>query len=172
MSFAAALPQMPRKHKRTLRIGAVLAVACYLLLPWRALFASVGLASAASSPSSATRAAPRLPPPASAAVPFAAALEDDVADPDPHPIDGLIRDGQRRWQAKLARQSKTLDQAVAEYRRRYGRPPPKGFDHWYAFAREENKCVAALPGPVCASRGLVAGLAVEAQRAVFAPPSR
>jgi hypothetical protein len=31
----------------------------------------------------------------------------------------------------LDRQSKTLEQAVKEYTRRYGRPPPKGFDDWY-----------------------------------------
>lgn len=36
------------------------------------------------------------------------------------------------------RQSKTLPQAVAEYKRRYGRPPPRGFDQWWKFARRNN----------------------------------
>lgn len=52
-----------------------------------------------------------------------------------HPIYQLIRDAMARWEAKNARASKTLRQAVAEYRRRYGRPPPKGFDHWWSFVQ-------------------------------------
>ncbi|KAM0265217.1 hypothetical protein ACHAQJ_000371 [Trichoderma viride] len=32
------------------------------------------------------------------------------------------------------RQSKSLDEAVKEYRRRYGMPPPPHFDKWYEFA--------------------------------------
>ncbi|KAJ6468222.1 hypothetical protein C8R45DRAFT_837910 [Mycena sanguinolenta] len=39
-----------------------------------------------------------------------------------------------RFRAKLAKQSPTLAAAVAEYRRRYSRPPPAGFDKWYEFA--------------------------------------
>lgn len=33
-----------------------------------------------------------------------------------------------------SRQSKSLPEAVAEYKSRYGRPPPPGFDKWYQFA--------------------------------------
>jgi hypothetical protein len=36
------------------------------------------------------------------------------------------------------RQSKTLGQAVKEYAKRYGRPPPKGFDDWWRFAKNNN----------------------------------
>jgi hypothetical protein len=36
------------------------------------------------------------------------------------------------------RQSKTLPQAVSEYKRRYGRPPPKGFEQWWKFARRNS----------------------------------
>lgn len=32
-------------------------------------------------------------------------------------------------------QSQTLEAAVAEYKRRYGIPPPPNFDNWYTFAR-------------------------------------
>lgn len=35
-------------------------------------------------------------------------------------------------------QSKTLPQAVSEYKRRYGRPPPKGFEQWWKFARRND----------------------------------
>lgn len=36
------------------------------------------------------------------------------------------------------RQSKSLDEAVKEYRRRYGMPPPPHFDKWYKFAVNNN----------------------------------
>ncbi|KAH7883119.1 glycosyltransferase family 90 protein [Phlebopus sp. FC_14] len=38
----------------------------------------------------------------------------------------------------LAKQSKSLPEAVSEYRRRYGRDPPRGFDEWWEFARQNN----------------------------------
>lgn len=48
-----------------------------------------------------------------------------------HPIFELIRNAQAAWDAKLKRSSKTLAEAVAEYKRRYKRLPPRGFDDWY-----------------------------------------
>ena len=36
------------------------------------------------------------------------------------------------------RQSRTLSQAVSEYKRRYGRPPPEGYERWWKFARKNN----------------------------------
>jgi len=48
-----------------------------------------------------------------------------------HPVHGLIRNATKKWEALLQKQSKTLAEAVAEYKRRYGRNPPKGFDKWY-----------------------------------------
>ena len=50
-----------------------------------------------------------------------------------HPIYQLIRDGREAWEAKVARQSKTLKEAVEEYKRRYHRQPPKGFDKWWRY---------------------------------------
>ncbi|KAI0031776.1 hypothetical protein K488DRAFT_78886 [Vararia minispora EC-137] len=44
-------------------------------------------------------------------------------------------DAERQFRAKLSRQSTSLRAAVREYRRRYGRAPPRGFDAWWAFAR-------------------------------------
>jgi hypothetical protein len=47
-----------------------------------------------------------------------------------HPIYDLLAKGKEVWGGKLERASTTLGQAVDEYRRRYGRAPPKGFDRW------------------------------------------
>lgn len=35
-------------------------------------------------------------------------------------------------------QSKTLEEAVKNYRARYGRNPPKGFDAWYRWAKQND----------------------------------
>ncbi|KAJ7220600.1 glycosyl transferase family 90-domain-containing protein [Mycena pura] len=53
-----------------------------------------------------------------------------------HPIYGLIRRAEGEWRDKLVRASTTLPQAVAEYRRRYKRHPPKGFDGWWNYVRK------------------------------------
>ncbi|GAA5832497.1 hypothetical protein JCM11251_001347 [Rhodosporidiobolus azoricus] len=55
-----------------------------------------------------------------------------------HPIHFLLREAQSAWTAKLARQSRSLDQAVREYRRRYRREPPRGFDQWFRFAKKNK----------------------------------
>lgn len=47
-----------------------------------------------------------------------------------HPIPQLLLLGEKRWEDVLSRQSRTLEEAVVEYRRRYARDPPKGFDLW------------------------------------------
>ncbi|KAF8513209.1 hypothetical protein JB92DRAFT_3083224 [Gautieria morchelliformis] len=46
-----------------------------------------------------------------------------------------MKDAAAKYHALLTRQSRSLREAVAEYRRRYKRDPPKGFDDWYAFAK-------------------------------------
>ncbi|KAI5480769.1 glycosyltransferase family 90 protein [Pseudohyphozyma bogoriensis] len=55
-----------------------------------------------------------------------------------HPIFVLIERAEKRWKEKLARQSRTLKDAVREYKSRYRRNPPKGFDDWWRFAEENN----------------------------------
>ncbi|EIW70562.1 beta-1,2-xylosyltransferase 1 [Tremella mesenterica] len=55
-----------------------------------------------------------------------------------HPIIGLLRDGERKWKERMERQSKTLEQAVQVYIDKWGRQPPKGFDHWWTFAQNKN----------------------------------
>lgn len=52
-----------------------------------------------------------------------------------HPILGLLVEGERKWADLVERQSRTLEEAVVEYKKRYGRNPPKGFDHWWSFAQ-------------------------------------
>ncbi|GAA6028212.1 hypothetical protein JCM8097_006919 [Rhodosporidiobolus ruineniae] len=55
-----------------------------------------------------------------------------------HPIHDLIANATDAWEKKLARQSKTLEEAVREYKRRFGRKPPKGFDDWFRFAQDND----------------------------------
>ena len=54
----------------------------------------------------------------------------EVNEEGAHPIYELISRAQEEWEAKLERASTTLDEAVTEYKKRYNRAPPKGFDHW------------------------------------------
>ena len=55
-----------------------------------------------------------------------------------HPIDQLTKDAEASWSNTLSSQSKSLEAAVTEYKRRYGIPPPPNFDKWYAFAKQRN----------------------------------
>lgn len=58
-----------------------------------------------------------------------------------HPIPKLMADAKDSFEAKLSRQSRTLAQAVTEYKRRYKRDPPAGFDHWYQFAKDNGAII-------------------------------
>ncbi|KAG1741650.1 hypothetical protein EDB19DRAFT_704884 [Suillus lakei] len=55
-----------------------------------------------------------------------------------HPILDLIEHAEKEWEAKLARASKSLPEAVLEYHRRYSRAPPPGFDRWWAYVQKNN----------------------------------
>jgi hypothetical protein len=55
-----------------------------------------------------------------------------------HPIPKLMADAEEKFKNLLAKQSKTLRQAVVEYRKRYGREPPKGFGEWWQFVQDNN----------------------------------
>jgi len=57
-----------------------------------------------------------------------------------HPILYLIRKAKAEWKDKLDRQSRDLKEAVQNYKNKYGRAPPKGFDKWYQFALQ-NKVI-------------------------------
>lgn len=47
-----------------------------------------------------------------------------------HPIFELISRAEKEWEAKLRGASKTFREVVQEYKKRYKRAPPKGFDLW------------------------------------------
>lgn len=55
-----------------------------------------------------------------------------------HPIPRLMADAEDKFRALLGKQSRTLSAAVKEYKRRYGRKPPRGFDDWWEFTQENN----------------------------------
>lgn len=56
----------------------------------------------------------------------------------PHPIFELIKRAEEAWEKKLDRASKTLAEAVAEYKRRYHRPPPIHFEKWWDYVVTHN----------------------------------
>lgn len=55
-----------------------------------------------------------------------------------HPIPKLMAEAEDQFRSKLSKQSTTLRQAVVEYKRRYKRNPPKGFDRWWEFAQKNH----------------------------------
>lgn len=71
-------------------------------------------------------------------------LRDDFSKPraltdtDVHPVEHLTKNAQQEFDKVRGRQSKTLEEAVKEYRRRYGLPPPPHFDKWFQFAKENG----------------------------------
>lgn len=84
---------------------------------------------------------PVSPPPQKPAAP---ANEDEKRPAPPHigtsthPIWQLIRDAEKDLERTLERQSQSLEEAVVEYRRRYGIPPPPNFNKWYDFAKAKG----------------------------------
>lgn len=69
---------------------------------------------------------------------FLRAKAKDPRPPIHHPIPKLMADAREAYETKVNSQSKTLGAAVKEYRRRYNRDPPKGFDIWFEFATANN----------------------------------
>ncbi|KIL58205.1 glycosyltransferase family 90 protein [Amanita muscaria Koide BX008] len=55
-----------------------------------------------------------------------------------HPIQKLTDEAEAQYKKKLKSQSKTLKAAVSEYKRRYKRNPPNGFDKWFMFAQQND----------------------------------
>ena len=55
-----------------------------------------------------------------------------------HPIYELMEKGEAKWTNLLASQSRTLQAASAEYKRRYILDPPAGFDAWFAFCQAKG----------------------------------
>ncbi|KAJ8294136.1 Beta-1,2-xylosyltransferase 1 [Rhodotorula toruloides] len=55
-----------------------------------------------------------------------------------HPVAHLIERAEAEWDDMLRKQSQTLEQAVAEYKRRYRMNPPAGFDSWWRYAMQNH----------------------------------
>ena len=72
------------------------------------------------------------------ALPAETMLPLKLTNPRLHPIAQLTQDAEASWAKTLNSQSKSLEAAVSEYKRRYSVPPPPNFDKWYAFAKQRN----------------------------------
>ncbi|KAM0756101.1 hypothetical protein T439DRAFT_296122 [Meredithblackwellia eburnea MCA 4105] len=105
--------------------------AAILVLPLA--LAALALFSASSSPSSGLRLQSVKSKPITGTFAYATA-SPELEPYEVHPIHTLMKQAKQSWEAKLARQSKTYEEAVAEYRRRYKRDPPNGFQAWYDWA--------------------------------------
>lgn len=123
---------------RLVALAVVLSCLClavvYLRPPLRA-------ATALHAHSHAASAAPPIPlpqQPLSSAPPSRPLAPLPHTDAQTHPVKHLIAHAQTEWDAKLKAQSQTLAQAVTEYQRRYGVPPPPHFDKWYDFAKRKG----------------------------------
>lgn len=55
-----------------------------------------------------------------------------------HPIEQLIDSAEAHVQQTLNSQSKSFDETIIEYRRRYRIPPPPAFDKWYSYAESKD----------------------------------
>ncbi|KAG0147160.1 hypothetical protein CROQUDRAFT_722443 [Cronartium quercuum f. sp. fusiforme G11] len=65
-------------------------------------------------------------------------LSSNFSSLQTHPFKSLIERAKLEWETKLKRQSKTLKECVEEYKRRYARKPPAGFERWYDYATRNN----------------------------------
>lgn len=61
-----------------------------------------------------------------------------IPDTAIHPVEYLTKNARQEFDQVLGKQSKTLEEAVKEYRRRYGLPPPPHFDKWFEFAQKNE----------------------------------
>lgn len=55
-----------------------------------------------------------------------------------HPTQRLVAAGQAKVDTLIQRQSRAVEEATTEYRRRYGRRPPRGFGKWFALAQAQG----------------------------------
>ena len=61
--------------------------------------------------------------------------------PQKHPIEVLVEQARRTATDMVERQSRSLQQAIANYQKRYHREPPPGFEDWYRVAVELNATI-------------------------------
>ncbi|KAL4911241.1 hypothetical protein BDW74DRAFT_164799 [Aspergillus multicolor] len=53
-------------------------------------------------------------------------------------VTALVEDAEQQFSQLLERQSRTLSDAIKEYRRRYNMNPPSHFDKWFKFAQSKG----------------------------------
>lgn len=76
--------------------------------------------------------------------PSTSAAQSDSEKPHPpstsesHPIHQLVSKAEKEQAGLLQSQSKDLQDAVREYKKRYRIPPPPNFDKWYEFAKSKD----------------------------------
>ena len=58
-----------------------------------------------------------------------------------HPIEILVQDARQQFTHMVNSQSKSLGEAIANYKKRYSREPPPGFDDWYHVAVRLNTTI-------------------------------
>lgn len=66
------------------------------------------------------------------------AIHNDIIPKHHHPISKLAEEARAKFANTQLRQSRSLNQAVAEYSKRYKRSPPPGFEEWYRFATDND----------------------------------
>lgn len=66
-----------------------------------------------------------------------------------HSIERLYLEGRRHLEDMVSRQSKSVEEALVEYRRRYDRDPPRGFEQWVEIAlRKGLVLIDEFDGPM------------------------
>lgn len=79
------------------------------------------------------------PPPLKPLEYYREAVQQGTFPPEkPHPIARLIENAEQRFEHLWSHQSRTLADAVGEYRRRYNMHPPPHFDKWFEFAQAKG----------------------------------
>lgn len=83
--------------------------------------------------------APTPPPPLKPLEYYHQAASQGTFPPEkPHPVARLIQNAEQQFETKRSRQSRTLADAVQEYRRRYNMHPPPHFNKWFEFAQAKG----------------------------------
>lgn len=67
-----------------------------------------------------------------------AASQGSFPPEKPHPVARLVQNAEKDFDHLRSRQSRTLADAVQEYRRRYNMHPPPHFDKWFEFAQAKG----------------------------------
>jgi Ni/Co efflux regulator RcnB len=62
-------------------------------------------------------------------------LGPHISEFEKHPIEQLMENAKKEWEEKVSRQSRTPEEGIKEYKRRYKRDPPDGYTEWFEHAK-------------------------------------